>query len=96
MQPLAGTAAQGRLGIQESMNALDLIREAGLPPDQLAVVENAFQVAWTQVKPQLRKEDSAERARIRLAGIVLLFTRIIKDDPDRLETAALRAYFHHD
>lgn len=77
------------------MNALELIREAGLPPDQLAIVQGAFEGAWIRVRTQLGKDISPENARIRLASIVLLLTRIIKDDRERLQMAALKVFNRH-
>jgi hypothetical protein len=74
------------------MNAEELIHQAGLPPDELTLVEAAFEAAWFQVEPQLGSEASPERARIRLASIILLLTRIIEHDPERLKIAALKVF----
>jgi len=74
------------------MKALELIRQSDFPPNQLTIVEGAFEEAWLQVSTELGKEISPENARIRLASIILLLTRILRDDPERLKMAALKVF----
>ena len=74
------------------MKARDLINQSDLPPNLLTIVEWAFEKAWLEVSPQLSKKISPESARIRLVSIILLLSRIIRDDPERLRTAALKVF----
>ena len=78
------------------MKAQELIRHSQLPPNLLTIVEGAYEMAWLEVSPQLSKNISPESARIRLVSIILLLSRIIRDDPERLKTAALKAFFRND
>ncbi len=78
------------------MKAQELIRQSELPPNLLTIVERAYEMAWLEVSPQLSKNIAPERARIRLVSIILLLSRIIRDDPERLKTAALKAFDRHD
>jgi hypothetical protein len=77
------------------MKAQELIRQSDLPPDLFTIVEPAFENAWLKLSPQLGKDISPEGARIRLVSIILLLSRIIRDDPERLRTAALKVFNRH-
>jgi len=77
------------------MNALELIRQTELPPDQLEVVEGAFEKAWLQLAPTLGKDTSSEHARIRLVSVILWLICIIGDDQDRLTTVAIKVFNRH-
>jgi hypothetical protein len=74
------------------MKAQQRIREANFPPEQIALIEEVFEQAWLAVAPDTDIDTSPECARVRLANICLMLSRVIIDDPERLKSAAVRAF----
>ena len=74
------------------MKAQQRIRESLFPPDQIAMIEEVFEEAWLVLEPDINIDTSPECARVRLANICLLLSRVISNDPGHLRSAAIRAF----
>lgn len=72
--------------------ASQLIQEAGLASDQSQRLEATLERAWTKLSGRRDERVSNEHDRTRLAGIILLLARVIKDDSQKVEEAALRVF----
>jgi hypothetical protein len=75
------------------MKAEQLIRESNFSPARIEVIEEAFAQVWPLVEAQFLGRRTKERARLRLASIVLLIARVVSD-VDFLKSASLRAFLN--
>lgn len=74
------------------MNARELIIQSDFTPEQRADVLRVLEDAWRAVRESVGSEIAPASARIKLSGIILLLTYVIKNDPDRLRDAAVRVF----
>jgi hypothetical protein len=73
------------------MKARQLLSAASYAPDQLRVLFEAFDQAWTVIGVSVGDDPQAvEAARLKLANLMLSLARDGNvDDPERLKSAAL-------
>jgi hypothetical protein len=75
------------------MRARQRIGGSAFPPDELTVVYQAFDDAWTELAPEVAADfDSSDFARMSLATIVLSIAAVGPIDRLKLKSAALDAF----
>ena len=73
------------------MKARQLISNASYGPDELKVLFEAFDDAWTSIAPTISTgANAAEAARLKLANIILGLARADTRDAKQLAEAAVR------
>ena len=71
------------------MNARKLIADAGYHPEAVAALTQAFEDAWSIIASRHITDACHERLRFKLAGVVMLLGRRLRD-PVELRDVALR------
>ena len=77
------------------MDAADLFDDATLSPEQRALVVEAFEAAWAEVKSRFEGEEERKYARTKLAGIMRMIARQEFVDCQHLTDAALDVFARH-
>ena len=72
--------------------AVHVMQAAGVASVESQRLEGMFESAWTRRSGLRDERVSNEHDRNRLAGIILLLTRVIRDDSQKVEEAALRVF----
>jgi hypothetical protein len=76
------------------MKARQLIDNSTYTPEQLRVIQAAFDTAWARIAPDVNnRPDSIEAARLKLAQAVLAVARNGLTDAEDLKERALRIMF---
>ena len=72
-----------------AMKALRLLENAVMEPDQLALVCQAFDAAWDEIKSHYQSPTAIEAARLQLANAVLAAYRKGMMDIETLKASGL-------
>ena len=78
-----------------TLDATDLLDDATLSAEQRAVVLEAFEAAWAEVRSRFAGEEARNYARTKLAGIVRMIARQEIVDSQRLTDSALLVFGRH-
>ena len=73
------------------MDARQLIREAAFDPEQLETVTAAFDGAWRAIETRFDNDGEREKARLRLARIILALASEGVTAPQVLRASAVEA-----
>jgi hypothetical protein len=76
------------------MRARQIICDGGFGPEEFAVIDAAFQAAWSQLKARICAADEVDRdaARERLATIIVALGKARVDDVGTLTAQALEVF----
>jgi hypothetical protein len=80
------------------MKARQIIVDGGFGPEDFAVLDAAFNAAWTQIEGRTSVANGEERdaARDRLARIIVTLCKAHEHDAGALETNALAVFDRRD